>query len=122
VGLNSDRSVRALKGPGRPFYPAADRAKILAALEAVSYVIIFNETRAERIIRRVKPDVLVKGEDYSGKTVDGGEFVTSYGGRVVLAPILAGRSTTGTLGQMRTAIPSDSQERSRRRRPARAKA
>ena len=103
VGLNSDRSVRALKGPERPIYPAAERARILAALEAVSYVTIFDETRAERTIRRVKPDVLIKGEDWSGKRVDGQEFVESRGGRVVLAPLLGGRSTTNTIERMRTA-------------------
>jgi D-beta-D-heptose 7-phosphate kinase/D-beta-D-heptose 1-phosphate adenosyltransferase len=100
VGLNSDRSVRALKGPGRPIYPVADRASILAALEAVSYVIVFDETRAGRIIRKVRPDVLIKGQDYEGKTIDGADFVSSYGGSVVLAPILDGRSTTRTLGLM----------------------
>ena len=63
VGLNSDRSVRQLKGDDRPIYPAAERARILAALEAVDYVVVFDETRAEKIIRAVKPDVLIKGED-----------------------------------------------------------
>jgi len=100
VGLNSDRSVRALKGDGRPFYPVADRARILAALEAVSYVVVFDETRAERIVHKVRPDVLIKGEDYEGKTIDGADFVGSYGGQVVLAPLLDGRSTTRTLGMM----------------------
>ncbi|HUA33926.1 MAG TPA: bifunctional heptose 7-phosphate kinase/heptose 1-phosphate adenyltransferase [Candidatus Binataceae bacterium] len=101
VGLNSDRSVRALKGPERPIYPAAERARILAALEAVNYVTIFDETRAERTIRRIKPDVLIKGEDWSGKRVDGQAFVESRGGRVVLAPLLGGRSTSHTIERMR---------------------
>jgi D-beta-D-heptose 7-phosphate kinase / D-beta-D-heptose 1-phosphate adenosyltransferase len=100
VGLNSDRSVRALKGSTRPIYPADERSRILAALEAVSFVTIFDETRAERVIRRVKPDVLVKGEDWRGKTVDGQEFVESRGGRVVLAPVLGGRSTTRTIDKL----------------------
>jgi D-beta-D-heptose 7-phosphate kinase / D-beta-D-heptose 1-phosphate adenosyltransferase len=100
VGLNSDRSVRALKGPNRPIYPAAERARILAALECVDYVVIFEETRAEKIIRAVKPDVLVKGEDWRGKTVDGQEFVESRGGRVALAPLLAGRSTSAILRRL----------------------
>ncbi|HZO80724.1 MAG TPA: bifunctional heptose 7-phosphate kinase/heptose 1-phosphate adenyltransferase [Candidatus Binataceae bacterium] len=103
VGLNSDRSVRLLKGAGRPVYPAAERALILAALEAVDYVVVFDDARAERIIRAVRPDVLVKGEDYSGQTVDGQTFVESRGGRVVLAPLLAGHGTTQTLERMRTA-------------------
>ena len=81
-----------LKGDGRPIYPAAERARILAALEAVDYVVVFDETRAEKIIRAVKPDVLIKGEDWRGKAVDGQEFVESRGGRVALAPLLGGRS------------------------------
>ncbi|HUY26965.1 MAG TPA: bifunctional heptose 7-phosphate kinase/heptose 1-phosphate adenyltransferase [Candidatus Binataceae bacterium] len=100
VGLNSDRGVRALKGKTRPIYPAAERARILAALQCVDYVVIFDETRAERIIRTVKPDVLIKGEDWRGKTVDGQEFVEARGGRVVLSPILAGRSTTRTIARL----------------------
>ncbi len=101
VGLNSDRSVKAIKGDGRPIYPAADRARILAALEAVSYVVIFDEPRAEKIIRVVRPDVLIKGEDWRGKTVDGQSFVEAHGGRVVLAPLLQGHSTTKTIERMR---------------------
>ncbi len=101
VGLNSDRSVRMIKGEGRPVYPAADRALILAALEAVDYVAVFDDPRAERIIRAVRPDVLVKGADWQGKTVDGQRFVESYGGRVALAPLLAGHGTTLTLERLR---------------------
>ena len=106
VGLNSDRSVRALKGSGRPVYAAAERARILAALEAVSYVVVFDETRAERIIHKVRPDVLIKGEDWRGKVVDGQKFVEAYGGRVVLAPLLAGRSTSATIDRIRSAFPA----------------
>jgi D-beta-D-heptose 7-phosphate kinase/D-beta-D-heptose 1-phosphate adenosyltransferase len=100
VGLNSDRSVAQLKGNGRPIYPAAERARILAALEAVDYVVVFEETRAEKIIRAVKPDVLIKGEDWRGKEVDGQAFVESRGGRVALAPLLGGRSTSATIDRM----------------------
>jgi D-beta-D-heptose 7-phosphate kinase / D-beta-D-heptose 1-phosphate adenosyltransferase len=100
VGLNSDRSVRQLKGNGRPVYPAAERARILAALEAVDYVVVFDETRAEKIIRAVKPDVLIKGEDWRDKQVDGQAFVESRGGRVALAPLLGGRSTSATIDRM----------------------
>jgi D-beta-D-heptose 7-phosphate kinase/D-beta-D-heptose 1-phosphate adenosyltransferase len=71
VGLNDDASVRQIKGEGRPVYPAADRARLLAALEAVDYVVIFDDPRAEKIIRAVRPDILVKGEDWQGKTIDG---------------------------------------------------
>ena len=101
VGLNSDRSVKTLKGGSRPIYPAADRARILAALESVSYVVVFDDPRAEKIIRAVRPDVLVKGEDWNGKIIDGQKFVESRGGRVALAPLLPGHSTTGTVAQMK---------------------
>jgi D-beta-D-heptose 7-phosphate kinase/D-beta-D-heptose 1-phosphate adenosyltransferase len=100
VGLNSDRSVRELKGDSRPIYPAAERARILAALEAVDYVVVFDETRAEKIIRAVKPDVLIKGEDWRGKRVDGQAFVEARGGRVALAPLLGGRSTSAIIDRM----------------------
>ncbi|HTY55385.1 MAG TPA: bifunctional heptose 7-phosphate kinase/heptose 1-phosphate adenyltransferase [Candidatus Binataceae bacterium] len=101
VGLNSDRSVRAIKGDSRPIYPASDRARILAALENVNYVIIFDDPRAEKIIRHVRPDILVKGEDWRGKTVDGAEFLATYGGRVALAPLLEGHSTTRVVERLR---------------------
>ncbi len=101
VGINSDRSVSALKGPDRPINKADDRARLLAGLQIVDYVAIFDDTRAEEIIGRVRPDVLIKGEDYRGKQVDGQEFVESYGGRVVLAPLLEGYSTTATILRMR---------------------
>ncbi len=107
VGLNSDRSVRELKGLDRPVYGAVDRARLLAALEMVGYVAVFDDVRAEEIIRRVRPDVLIKGEDWRGKTLDGQEFVESYGGRVVLAPLLQGHSTTATIERMRAAETTD---------------
>ena len=105
VGLNSDRSVRLLKGNSRPIYPATERALILAALEAVDHVVVFDETRAERIIRAVRPDVLVKGEDWRDKIVDGQTFVESYGGRVALAPLLPGYGTTLTLERLGASAP-----------------
>ncbi|MGH7813166.1 MAG: PfkB family carbohydrate kinase [Candidatus Binataceae bacterium] len=101
VGLNSDRSVRALKGDSRPILPVGERARILAAMEPVDYVAVFDEARAERIIRAVKPDVLVKGEDWRGKRVDGQAFVESRGGRVALAPLLGGRATSATIAKIR---------------------
>ena len=101
VGLNSDRSVRQLKGEGRPIHPASERARILAAMEPVDYVVIFDDPRAEKIVRVVRPDVLVKGEDYRGQTVDGQKFVESYGGSVALAPLLTGKSTSTTIKKMR---------------------
>ncbi len=101
VGLNGDASVRQIKGDGRPVYPAADRARLVAALEAVDYVVIFDDPRAENIIRTVRPDVLIKGEDWQGKIVDGAEFVESYGGKVVFAKLLEGRGTTDTIQRVR---------------------
>jgi D-beta-D-heptose 7-phosphate kinase / D-beta-D-heptose 1-phosphate adenosyltransferase len=90
VGLNSDRSVRALKGDGRPIVPQAERARLLAALEAVDYVVLFDHETPARLVRRVRPDVLIKGEDYRGKTVVGREDA----GRVELAPLVKGMSTS----------------------------
>ena len=101
VGLNSDRSIRTIKGPERPICHAPDRARMLAALEMVNYVVVFDDPRAERIIRKVRPDILIKGEDWRGKVVDGQVFVESYGGRVALAPLLAGHSTTGLVERIR---------------------
>jgi D-beta-D-heptose 7-phosphate kinase / D-beta-D-heptose 1-phosphate adenosyltransferase len=106
VGLNSDRSVKLLKGSDRPIHKVADRARVLAGLEMVDYVAVFDDTRAEGIVRRVRPDVLVKGEDYRGRLVDGQKFVESYGGRVVLAPLLQGHSTSATITRMRAGEPA----------------
>lgn len=97
VGLNSDASVRRLKGPTRPVNELADRALVLAALEMVDAVVDFEEDTPAKIIERITPDVLVKGEDWRDKGVVGAEWVEAHGGRVVLAPLLAGRSTTSIL-------------------------
>lgn len=94
VGLNTDASVRAIKGAQRPFVPQEDRARLLAALESVDYVTMFDEPTPLQLIRKVRPDVLVKGADWRDKKVVGREFVEAYGGRVVLAPLVKGRSTT----------------------------
>jgi D-beta-D-heptose 7-phosphate kinase/D-beta-D-heptose 1-phosphate adenosyltransferase len=93
--------VRALKGAERPVYSSQDRARILAALEMVDYVVLFDETRAERIIRSVRPNILIKGEDWRDQRVDGQSFVEAHGGRVVLAPLLAGHSTSATIARLR---------------------
>lgn len=97
VGLNSDSSVKIIKGPDRPINNQDDRAAVLAALEAVDYVAIFEEPDPLNIVTAVKPDVLVKGEDWAQKGVIGREFVESRGGKVVLAPLVAGKSTTETI-------------------------
>ncbi len=94
VGLNSDSSLRKLKGAGRPLVPEKERAEILAALEFVDYVIIFSEETPANLIHQVKPDILVKGGDYSLDEIVGRDFVQSYGGKVVTIPLVKGKSTT----------------------------
>ncbi|PIU19219.1 MAG: D-glycero-beta-D-manno-heptose 1-phosphate adenylyltransferase [Elusimicrobia bacterium CG08_land_8_20_14_0_20_59_10] len=96
LGLNSDASVRRLKGPGRPFNKTADRARVLAALSAVDAVVVFGEDTPLRLISALRPDVLVKGGDYGRSSVVGREF----SGRVALIPLLKGRSTTALAGKM----------------------
>ena len=97
VGLNSDTSVSCLKGENRPVQPAAARASVLAGLAAVDLVIEFSEETPHTLIRAIKPDVLVKGADYVEEDVIGGDFVTSYGGRVFLAELVQGHSTSDTI-------------------------
>jgi D-beta-D-heptose 7-phosphate kinase / D-beta-D-heptose 1-phosphate adenosyltransferase len=101
VGVNSDASTQRLKGPGRPVNPLADRMAVLAGLQAVDYVVSFDQDTPTELIEAVRPDVLVKGEDYTGKEVVGREIVEKNGGKVVLAPFLAGRSTTGTIARVK---------------------
>ena len=94
VGLNSDSSVRAIKGPDRPVHNQIDRAAVLAALESVDYIMIFGESTPIDLIKKVRPDVLVKGQDWERKGVIGAEFVKSYGGKLALAPLVKGKSST----------------------------
>ena len=94
VGLNSDDSVKRLKGEGRPVQDERARAEVLAALEAVDLVVIFEEDTPLKLIEQIKPSVLVKGGDYTREQVVGHEVVTGNGGRVVLIDILPGFSTT----------------------------
>jgi D-beta-D-heptose 7-phosphate kinase / D-beta-D-heptose 1-phosphate adenosyltransferase len=101
VGINDDGSVGRLKGPGRPVNCIADRLEVLAAMEMVNAVIAFSEDTPAKIIERVTPAVLVKGEDWAEKGVVGREWVEKHGGRVVLAPLVIGRSTTGILERAR---------------------
>jgi D-beta-D-heptose 7-phosphate kinase/D-beta-D-heptose 1-phosphate adenosyltransferase len=93
VGLNSDESVKRLKGEGRPVMPQADRAGVLCALSSVDYVCIFEEDTPDALIRLVSPDVLVKGGDYKPGEIVGADFVTEKGGVVRVIPMLPGRST-----------------------------
>ncbi len=94
VALNTDRSVRELKGAGRPIVSQDDRACVVAALAAVDAVVFFDESTPLRVIERLKPDVLVKGGDYARHDVVGGKEVEAWGGRVVLVPLVQGRSTS----------------------------
>jgi rfaE bifunctional protein nucleotidyltransferase chain/domain len=97
VGLNSDASVRQLKGPARPVLPQEARARILAALEFVEAVIIFDEETPEKLIEALRPDVLVKGGDYTEDQIAGASFVRSYGGEVIILPYIPGYSTTSLI-------------------------
>jgi D-beta-D-heptose 7-phosphate kinase/D-beta-D-heptose 1-phosphate adenosyltransferase len=97
VGLNSDDSVHRLKGAGRPVNSMEARAHVLAALHAVDYVCVFDESIPLNLIEIVRPDVLVKGADYRKEEVVGAAFVESYGGRVHLAELRQGFSSTGIL-------------------------
>jgi rfaE bifunctional protein nucleotidyltransferase chain/domain len=101
VGINSDASVRQLKGPGRPIFPQGERAEILAALECVDAVIIFDELDPREVIAQLLPDVLVKGGDWPSDQIVGREEVEAAGGRVVSIPIVPGYSTSAILQRIR---------------------
>ena len=101
IGLNSDESVRTLKGPGRPVIPQDERAEILVSLECVDAVVIFEELTPQRVVAALLPDVLVKGGDWPGNQIVGREEVEAAGGRVVLIDVLPGYSTTEILKKIR---------------------
>ena len=102
VGLNSDASVRRLgKGPERPVRSERDRSVVLAALEMVDAVVIFDQDTPLELVRALEPDVIVKGGDYTPSSVVGAAEVTARGGRVVIIPITAGHSTTSTIEKLR---------------------
>lgn len=94
VGVNSDASVKRLKGPTRPVQIEADRAEILAALNAVDFTVIFTEDTPENLIHKVRPDILVKGGDWKIDSIVGAPFVMSYGGQVMSLQFVDGKSTT----------------------------
>lgn len=101
VGLNDDASVQRLKGPERPVRTEAERAYVLAALRDVDAVVMFSEDTPLALIRRLRPDVLVKGGDYEPATVVGRSDVESWGGRVVIVPLRPGQSTTSIIEKLR---------------------
>lgn len=102
VGLNSDAGVRRLKGPRRPLVPQHERAELLAALECVSYVTIFDEETPIEVIRCLRPHVHVKGGDYDAASLPEAEAVRAGGGRVVILPLTPGRSTTTLENRLRS--------------------
>jgi len=103
VGVNSDRSVRANKGPSRPVTPEAERAEVLSALACVEAAVIFDEETPWQLIAALQPDVLVKGADWAEDAVVGRDIVEARGGRVVRVPIEAGHATTAIIERIRRA-------------------
>ena len=101
LGLNSDASVRSIKGPDRPINPQDDRAVVLSALESVDYITLFNEPDPLNLILQIKPDILIKGRDWQDKGVIGAKEVEASGGRVVFAPLVPGRSSTHTIDRIK---------------------
>lgn len=102
VGVNSDRSVRANKGAGRPINTESERAEVLEALSCVDAVVVFDEETPQAVIAELEPDVLVKGADWAENAVVGRDIVEARGGRVVRVPIETGYSTTAIIRKIRT--------------------
>lgn len=102
VGLNSDASVRKIKGRLRPIVPEKDRAEILLALEAVDYVVIFKEATPLKLIEKIRPDVLIKGADWARGEIVGEEVVKGYGGCVRRITLVKGRSTTDIIKKIKS--------------------
>ena len=101
VAVNSDRSVRAIKGPDRPIHPEAERAEVITALASVDAAVIFDEDTPHDIITAIQPDVLVKGADWAADRIVGRDTVEARGGVVIRVPVEEGHSTTGVLKKLR---------------------
>ena len=101
VAVNSDSSVRALKGAGRPVMNEGERAELLASLAAVDFVTVFEEESPRKLIAELRPDVLVKGGDYAPEEIHGREEVEAAGGRVLALPFVEGASTTGVIERIK---------------------
>jgi D-beta-D-heptose 7-phosphate kinase/D-beta-D-heptose 1-phosphate adenosyltransferase len=101
VAVNSDRSVRAIKGPDRPVHPEAERAEVLAALSSVDAAVIFDEDTPHDIIAALQPDVLVKGADWPADQIVGRDIVEARGGVVIRVPVEQGHSTTAVLEKLK---------------------
>lgn len=104
VGLNNDPSVQKLKGDGRPLNNETDRGEVLLALKSVDYVCVFGEDTPQKLIELIKPDILVKGGDYTEETIVGADFVKENGGKVVVIPFVDGKSTTGIIKKMQVSV------------------
>ncbi|NQT91377.1 MAG: adenylyltransferase/cytidyltransferase family protein [Lentisphaerae bacterium] len=111
VGVNSDASARALKGPNRPILGQQERAGMLAALADVDYVVIFDSLEVTPVVERLRPDVLIKGGDYRPDGVVGHEIVESYGGRIVIAPLVEGISTTDIVERVMDRYTNDEKQK-----------
>ena len=101
IGVNSDRSVRAIKGPDRPIHDERERAEVLCALACVDGVVVFDDDTPFVVIQRIQPDVLVKGADWAADEIVGRDIVEAHGGRVVRIPLAVGFSTTGLIARVR---------------------
>lgn len=101
LALNSDASVRAIKGEKRPLVPEEERADIMAALESIDYVILFDDLTPQQLIEYLQPDILVKGGDWAEAAIAGADFVKASGGRVITIPLTEGRSTTNIVEKIR---------------------
>lgn len=101
VGLNSDVSVKKIKGESRPINPEMDRAEVLAGLEAVSYIVLFDEISPVKLLEEIKPDIYTKGADYTVETLPEAKTVLSYGGKIEFIKFLEGRSTTKIIDKIK---------------------
>jgi rfaE bifunctional protein nucleotidyltransferase chain/domain len=117
VGLNTDRSVKQIKGEKRPIVPQKDRAEVLASLEFVDYVVFFDEPDPFSLVEKVKPTILVKGADWPKDKIIGGDVVEKAGGRVVRIPLVAGASSTGVIERIIQAYCREGKATGRQRRP-----
>ncbi len=107
VAVNADESVRALKGPGQPILPAADRAELVAGVKGVDYVVIFDEPDVARLLQTIRPDVHCKGTDYTIDTVPEREVVRAYGGRIAIVGDAKNHATRDLLARIRATTGSD---------------
>ncbi|MBI2412725.1 MAG: D-glycero-beta-D-manno-heptose 1-phosphate adenylyltransferase [Deltaproteobacteria bacterium] len=97
LGLNSDSSVRSIKGPTRPIVPEGERAEVLSALSCIDYIILFGDPTPLKLIETIKPDVLAKGADWAAKDIVGGDIVKSSGGHIARVTLVKGKSTTNII-------------------------